>query len=78
MNLPMCCGDAGCISGSSPLPGGAAVCCASAVGAVAAFSAECLSFECRGFVILGSLPVSLPQQEEPLIIARTLVSSWPW
>ena len=68
----MCRGDAGCISGSSPFSGVVAVCRASAVGAIAAFPAEHLSFQCRGFAILQSLPVSLPQQEEPRIGAGAL------
>lgn len=38
--FPACCGDAGCILGSSLFCGGAAVCCASAVQ----FAAEHLAF----------------------------------
>lgn len=48
------------------------MCHASAVGAVVAFPAEHLSFQCRGFAILRSQPVSFPQEEEPHIGARAL------
>lgn len=74
--FPMCHADAGCISALLLFAGSTVVCCSSAVGAIAAFPDDNLFFQCRGCVILWSLPVSC-NRTCPTFMLGHFAFPWP-